>query len=71
MKTIYCLLIIILWCSCNETSEIGAGFFKEGNLGLNYTDTLTLKVSTVTADSIVTGAATRLLVGNHVDDDLG
>jgi hypothetical protein len=71
MKTVYCLLIIALWCSCNETSEIGGDFFKEGSLGLTYTDTLTLKVSTVTADSIITGASTRLLVGNHVDDDLG
>lgn len=71
MKVICYLLLLTILFSCNETSEIGAGFFKEGNLGLAYTDTLTLKVSTITADSITTGSASRLLVGNHTDVDLG
>lgn len=62
------LLVLI---GCTEPSEIGGSFFKEGSLGVVYTDTLSLHVSTVISDSLVTGNSSRLLIGYHADTDLG
>lgn len=65
-----CFVLAVL-ASCNEPSEIGADFFKEGGIGLIITDTLSLKVSTVLSDSTIVGNSSRLLVGYHDDIDLG
>lgn len=65
-----CFLLIVV-CSCNENSEIGVDFFEDGDLEVLYTDSLTLKVSTVTFDSLITSTPVRLLVGNHADSKLG
>jgi hypothetical protein len=73
MKRIALILsvVFILSISCNETSEIGSDFFREGSLDIVYTDTLSLRVSTTILDSIITSNTNRLLVGHHIDEDLG
>jgi hypothetical protein len=69
----FCFLttVLVLHLACSESSEIGSDFFRGGSLNIAYTDTVSLKVSTVIIDSVVTSDANRLLVGHHVDSYLG
>ena len=58
--------------SCNDSPmTIGADFFQDGTLDVQYVDSLTVNVSTVGFDSLVTSDATRFLVGYHEDPDVG
>ncbi len=57
--------------SCSDPSEIGSDFFGGGSLDVAYSDTLTLRTSTVMFDSIVTNNNDRLLIGFHDDPLLG
>jgi hypothetical protein len=67
-----CVVVVITVVSCNdEPSEIGSNFFSGGSLNMSAIDTITAIVSTVKFDSMVTGDASRLLVGYHQDEDLG
>jgi hypothetical protein len=52
-------------------SEIGSNFLGGGSLSLSYTDTLTLKVSTVIFDSVSTLQSSRLLTGYVEDPQIG
>lgn len=65
------VLLVAFTCACSDPSEIGSNFFNEGSLDLVYNDTVTVRTSTVLTDSLVTSSATRLLVGHHLDEDLG
>jgi Domain of unknown function (DUF4270) len=56
---------------CTEPSEIGVDFFKDGSLTIVFSDTVSLKVSTVLSDSTITGNSGRLLTGYHDDERLG
>jgi hypothetical protein len=74
MKLINKLLvssILFLFSNCISPSEIGIDFFNTKSLDINYTDTLSVKISTVMFDSIITLSPTRLLVGTHHDEYLG
>lgn len=64
-------MLVIIFYACSDPSEIGSNFFNEGSLNLVYHDTITVRASTVLMDSLVTSTATRLLVGHHLDGDLG
>jgi hypothetical protein len=65
-------IVITLLNSCIDApSEIGSGFFSDGNLDVINIDTVTLEVSTVQFDSVPTSAPARFLVGSHNDTDLG
>jgi hypothetical protein len=58
--------------SCNDdASPIGSDFFQGSVINMTTIDTLTIRTSTMMFDSLVTGDATRLLVGYHEDADLG
>lgn len=63
--------LMFLLFKCSPPSEIGATFFSNGSIDINYTDTLSLKVSTLLIDSLITSNSTRLLVGYHTDTYLG
>ena len=53
-------------------SEIGADFFTNKNTyDISYLDSMSLKVSTVLQDSLVTSNTKRLLVGYEQDEKLG
>lgn len=71
IKSGFLVPALLILVSCTEPSQIGANFFNEGDLTIVSTDTLTLDVSTVTADSVVTLSSPRLLVGYHNDLELG
>lgn len=71
LKTATRLLLVIICYGCSDPSQIGSNFFNEGSLDLVYNDTITVRTSTVLIDSLVTSNATRLLVGHHLDEDLG
>lgn len=67
-----CVIVVVVVVSCNEeASEIGSAFFEGGSLNVTEVDTITLKVSTIMFDSLATNDATRFLVGQHTDDELG
>lgn len=58
--------------SCTEApSGIGSDFFRNGDLNVIYIDTVTLEVSTVQFDSLITTSPSRFLIGTHDDTDLG
>jgi hypothetical protein len=66
------LLAPLLLISCNdESSPIGSDFFQGSAINMTTIDTLTIRTSTILFDSLVSGDAPRLLVGYHVDEDLG
>lgn len=62
-----------LFCfSCNsESSQIGTDFFRDGSLDISAIDSVTIKLSTVKFDSLVTSQGPRILLGTHVDEKLG
>lgn len=62
----FCLFLT----ACEDPQEIGSEVFVQ-DIGLLYTDTLTVDVSTVLLDSIVTSTTANLLVGRHTDPTLG
>ncbi|UXP33813.1 DUF4270 domain-containing protein [Reichenbachiella agarivorans] len=65
-----------IWLStmsgCSQVDpEIGSDFFDEVSFELVTWDTLTMEMSTVQLDSVITNAPVRLLVGEAVQEDLG
>jgi hypothetical protein len=75
MKTggpFFCFMLLLATNSCNnEPSGIGSDFFQSGSLYIDSFDTLTLRVSTVALDSMITSNPARLLAGRHIDEELG
>ncbi len=65
------LVVSGLIYSCSEPSGIGSNFIQNGDLGVLYIDTVSIKASTVFFDSVPTSTASRLLIGHHNDEDLG
>jgi Domain of unknown function (DUF4270) len=61
--------VAVLLTACELPREIG---LPTGDLvGVNYTDTLTVRASTVLLDSIRTSGATQMLVGSYTDPLFG
>jgi Domain of unknown function (DUF4270) len=56
--------------ACEDPQEIGSEVFVQ-DIGVLYTDTLTVDASTVLLDSIVTSNTASLLVGRYSDPTLG
>ena len=56
--------------ACQDPQEIGSEVFSQ-DIGVLYTDTLTVDASTVLLDSIVTSNTDNLLVGRYSDPILG
>ncbi len=56
--------------ACEDPQEIGSEVFVQ-DVGVLYTDTLTVDASTVLVDSIVTSNTQNLLVGRYSDPILG
>jgi len=56
--------------ACEDPQEIGSEVFVQ-DIGLLYTDTLTIDASTVLIDSMVTSTTANLLVGRYTDPSLG
>ena len=63
-------IISLFLSSCDAPKEIGADLFSV-EVGLNYTDTLTIKSGTVLVDSIQTGANNTFLLGSYYHPELG
>lgn len=58
--------------SCSNTpAEIGADFFNGGVLDVAYTDSVSVKFSSIRYEELVTSSPGRLLVGHHEDEKLG
>ncbi len=65
-------LIIVLNISCGvDSSEIGADFFSDGVLDYSYSDTSSVKLSTIAFDRLQTSNTSRILMGTHMDEKLG
>ena len=69
---VFLLLFQVGLIGChNSVSEIGSSLFVNNLFNINYVDSVTLKVSTILTDSLVTSNTGRLLVGYHEDEKLG
>jgi hypothetical protein len=66
--------IILSFCvaltACEDPQEIGSEVFVQ-DIGILYTDTLTVDASTVLLDSVATNTTANLLVGRYIDPTLG
>ncbi len=63
-------LLTFLLNSCDTAKEIGSDLFSV-ELGLNYTDTLTVNSSTIQLDSTYTSGPSAFLFGSLADDNVG
>ena len=64
------LSFFITLTACEDPQEIGSEVFAQ-DIGVLYTDTLTVDASTVLLDSILTSGTSSLLVGRTTDPSLG
>lgn len=67
---LFFMLAGLIGCT-KRVSEIGSTLFTNNVFNIAYIDSVSLKVSTVKTDSMVTSNAIRLLVGYHEDEKLG
>ena len=63
-------ILSLFLASCDIPKEIGDDLFSV-EVGLNYSDTITIKSSTVLIDSIYTGSPGTLLLGSYSHPVLG
>ncbi|MFM2442169.1 MAG: hypothetical protein RL449_810 [Bacteroidota bacterium] len=63
-------ILSLFLVSCDTPKEIGDDLFSV-EVGLNFSDTITIKSSTVLIDSIYTGSPSTLLVGSYNHPVLG
>ncbi len=63
-------IVSLFLASCDAPKEIGADLFSV-EVGLNFTDSLQVKSSTVLMDSIQTGGTSSMLVGAYAHPVLG
>jgi hypothetical protein len=63
-------ILSLFLVSCDTPKEIGDDLFSV-EVGLNYSDTITIKSSTVLIDSIYSGSPNTLLVGSYNHPVLG
>ncbi len=71
LQKISLLLITVLFFSCENPSEIGFDFDGNADATSVYTDTLSLDISTILADSTVNGKSNFILAGIVNDPVLG
>jgi Domain of unknown function (DUF4270) len=64
------LSFFVTLTACEDPQEIGSEVFAQ-DIGVLYTDTLTVDASTVLIDSILTTGTSSLLVGRTTDPSLG
>jgi hypothetical protein len=71
-KTFLLLILSTSIFSCSNTpAEIGADFFNGSVLDVAYTDSVSVKFSSIRYEELVTNSPGRLLVGHHEDEKLG
>ncbi len=72
-KNVACLLLsLVLLAACQEPGSIGADLApKDDGPEVYYTDTATIRTSTVLLDSVATSGAALLLAGRYRDSRLG
>lgn len=63
-------ILSLFLASCDTPKEIGSDLFRV-EVGLNFSDTISIKSSTVLIDSIYTGSPGTLLLGNYNHPVLG
>ena len=62
--------LLFLLSSCDTAKEIGSDLFSV-EVGLNYTDTLTIQSSTIALDSTYTSGPAAFLFGSLTDPNIG
>ncbi|MFZ6010448.1 MAG: DUF4270 family protein [Bacteroidota bacterium] len=66
------VFLLVFFARCGtEASEIGSGFFNGGDLDISYIDSVSVKLSTIKYDSLITSNTERLLAGSFDDSRLG
>ena len=64
------LSFFITLTACEDPQEIGSEVFTQ-DIGVLYTDTLTVDASSILLDSVVTSNSDNLLVGSTIDPTFG
>jgi hypothetical protein len=64
------LVLVAMSCDLNP-SRIGSDFFDSGRLDISVMDSSSVILSTIKFDSLITGNASRVLIGSHLDSKLG
>lgn len=70
-RTSLALSSILLLSCANEPSELGGDFFNGGTMDVSYIDSVSVKISTIKYEELVTNGSDRLLIGHHDDEKLG
>lgn len=70
-RKISLFLLLALYSCSDSPSEIGADFFQDGVLDVSIVDSVSVDLSTITFENIITSNATRILAGHHEDAKLG
>ncbi|MEO1653461.1 MAG: DUF4270 family protein [Bacteroidota bacterium] len=70
MPFFYGLGFLLFFSACEEPGGIGDGLVPRSDVGVFFTDTLSLRLSTVLGE-VVTSQANTLLAGNYQDPSLG
>jgi len=65
------LSLLLYACDDNESTAIGANFFQDAALDLSVLDTVSVTLSTIRHEKLVTNNTSRLLLGHHTDPTLG
>ena len=68
--TSFILSFCLFLTACEDPQEIGSEVFVQ-DIGVLYTDTITVGASTILVDSIITSNTANLLVGRYTDPTLG
>jgi hypothetical protein len=73
LKISIIFLFLGITTSCEDpATDIGADLLQSGDvISTNFTDSLTIKTSTVLMDSVITSATDKLLVGRYTDPVFG
>ncbi len=72
MNRVILLVLAVVHVSCtSNTSQIGSDFFGDGMLDVSYIDTSTVNLSTIRYEELATNSKDRVVVGSHVDGQLG
>ncbi len=70
LSSVVAILLMTTLVSCDDPKDIGTEIFTQ-DVGVLYTDTLTVDASTLFVDSVALSARANLFVGSFTDPDLG
>lgn len=65
------LLFILTFSACEKAKDIGFTLIPKEEVNTLFTDTITIKASTLLTDSLITNGTNTILAGQYSDSDFG